>query len=267
MKPTPAVIAAASALLCSCASASAADPASLMTAKTFTSSEGLALPYRIYVPAASDATGKVPAVLFLHGAGERGTNNVAQMLHCIPQMMRYVVEGGHPAVVVVPQCPTGMQWVDAPWGALSHVMSEKPSKPMQAVIEMFETEIAAAPVDRSRLYVSGISMGGYGTWDVLQRFPEKFAAGMPICGGGDTNLAARLVNIPIHVVHGEKDSAVPVTRSRSMVEAIKTAGGRKITYLERAGEGHGVWTPTYNDVANLDWLFSHALRGCNGQDK
>ncbi|MDD4061337.1 MAG: hypothetical protein PHW08_11655, partial [Kiritimatiellae bacterium] len=99
MKPTPAVIAAASALLCSCASA--ADPASLMTAKTFTSSEGLALPYRIYVPAASDATGKVPAVLFLHGAGERGTNNVAQMLHCIPQLMRYVVEGGHPAVVVV----------------------------------------------------------------------------------------------------------------------------------------------------------------------
>ena len=245
----------------------AADPAALMTAKTYTSSEGLELPYRIYVPATVAANEKIPTVLFFHGAGERGTNNVAQLLHCLKQLMSYVVDVGHPAVVIAPQCPNGMQWVDTPWSAPSHTMSEKPSKPMQAAIEMFEKEIAAASVDRSRLYVSGISMGGYGTWDILQRFPEKFAAGMPICGGGDTNLAARLVNIPIHVVHGEKDSAVPVTRSRSMVEAIKTAGGRKITYLERAGEGHGVWTPTYNDVANLDWLFSHALRGCNGQDK
>lgn len=244
-------------IITNCAGADEATAAK-MQAKTYTSSEGLVLPYRIYVPETTNTSQKVPAVLFLHGAGERGTNNVAQILHCIPQLMRYVIDGGHPAVVIVPQCPTDMQWVNAPWGAQSHIMPEKPSKPMQAVIEMFEKEIAAAPVDRSRLYVSGISMGGYGTWDLLQRLPDMFAAGMPICGGGDANLASRLINIPIHVVHGEKDGAVPVTRSRSMVEAIKAAGGQKITYLERPGEGHGVWTPTYNDAANLDWLFSQA---------
>lgn len=260
--PTPTAIACATVATAIFSSgALAADPAALMTAKTYTSSEGLELPYRIYVPASVDAAERVPAVLFLHGAGERGANNVSQLLHCLKQLMGYVVDAGHPAVVIAPQCPTGMQWVDTPWGAQSHVMPEKPSKPMQAAIEMFEKEIAAAPVDRSRLYVSGISMGGYGTWDILQRFPEKFAAALPICGGGDTNLAARLVDIPIRVVHGDKDGAVPVSRSRSMVEALRAAGGTKIDYIEHAGAGHDVWTRTYNDVANLDWLFSHARRG------
>lgn len=231
-------------------------PASEMTAKSFTSSEGQTIEYRIYVPKTDDPAAKFPAILFLHGAGERGTNNLAQLKHCIPDLMNYIIKGNHPATLIVPQCPTGMQWVNAPWEAKSHNMLKRPSKPLQAVIEMMEKELAAAPVDPARLYISGISMGGYGTWDMLQRFPDKFAAGMPICGGGDTNLASKLVNIPIHVVHGEKDTAVPVERSRSMVEAVKAAGGTKITYLERTGEGHGVWGPTYQDVKNIDWLFS-----------
>ena len=249
----------AASLLASCASAENF-LTSEMEAKSFTSSEGQTIQYRIYVPKTDDPAAKYPAILFLHGAGERGTNNTAQLVHCIPQLMNYIIKENHPATLIVPQCPTGMQWVNAPWGAASHTMTESPSKPLQAVIEMMDQELAAAPVDMSRLYISGISMGGYGTWDMLQRFPDKFAAGMPICGGGDTNLASTLVNVPIHVVHGEKDGAVPVERSRSMVNAIKAAGGNHITYLERLGEGHGVWGPTYNDVKNLDWLFSNSKK-------
>ncbi|MGI5868991.1 MAG: prolyl oligopeptidase family serine peptidase [Kiritimatiellia bacterium] len=234
----------------------AASAASLMTAKTHTSSEGLTIGYRIHVPAAAtNAAAKLPLVLFLHGAGERGDNNTAQLVHGISPMLDFIADG-HPAVLVVPQCPVGMQWVNAPWGASAHAMADKPSKPLQAVIEILAKEKAALPIDESRIYVTGISMGGYGTWDMLQRFPDQFAAGMPICGGGDTNLAARLVDVPIHVVHGDQDGAVPVFRSRSMVEAIRAAGGTKVEYVEHADIGHDVWTQTYADRKVLAWLFS-----------
>ncbi len=249
-------IACASVLLATSAVA-AKFPESAMQAKTFTSSTGQTIGYRIYVPEVTNATEKVPAVLFLHGAGERGTNNTAQLVHGVPQIMKYVIDGGHPAIVIAPQCPTGMQWVNAPWNAQTSTMNAEPSKPLQAVIELVEKELASSPVDRSRIYVTGISMGGYGTWEMLQRFPEQFAAGMPICGGGDTNLASKLVSLPIFVVHGDKDGAVPVFRSRSMVEAIKAAGGTNVIYQERPGEGHNVWGVTYGDEKNIEWLFSH----------
>ena len=149
-----------------------------------------------------------------------------------------------------------MMWVDTPWHLMSHTMSQTPSRTMQAVIGILDREQAALPVDTARVYVTGISMGGYGTWDLLQRFPERFAAAMPVCGGGDTNLAARLVNIPIHAVHGGSDGVVPVFRSRSMVEGIRAAGGKQVTYVEHEGAGHNVWTRTYADKQNLEWLFN-----------
>ena len=253
-KQTPAATACAAAILTTCSCA--ADPASLMTAKTHTSSEGLTIGYRIHVPAAAThAAEKLPLVLFLHGAGERGEDNLLQLKHGVPAILDYVA-AGHPAILVAPQCPTNMTWVDFPWKATSHTMAQEPSKPLQAAFEILDLEIAALPVDTTRLYVTGISMGGYGTWETLQRFPDRFAAGMPICGGGDTNLAARLVDIPLHVVHGDQDGAVPVVRSRSMVDAIRAAGGKKVSYVEHAGAGHDVWTRTYADVENLAWLFS-----------
>ena len=248
------IAAATAALIAPCAFATT--PASLMTAKTFTSSDGLTIGYRIHVPAvATNSTEKVPLVLFLHGAGERGNDNAIHLIHGVPALLDYIA-GGHPAILVAPQCPANMQWVDAPWGAPANTMAEKPSKPLQAVIEILEREKAALPVDPSRITVTGMSMGGYGTWEMLQRFPGQFAAGMPICGGGDTNLAARLVNIPLHVVHGDSDGAVPVSRSRDMVAAIRAAGGKQVEYVEHPGAGHNVWTRTYADTQNLVWLFA-----------
>ena len=252
--PTPAAIACAAAMLTTCSCA--ADPASPMAAKTHMSPEGQTIGYRIHVPAAAtNAAEKLPLVLFLHGAGERGEDNLVQLKHGVPAILDYIA-AGHPAVLVAPQCPAGMQWSNTPWSQNRHAMAEKPSKPLQAVLEILDLEIAALPVDTTRLYVTGISMGGYGTWEMLQRFPDRFAAGMPICGGGDTNLASRLVDIPLHIVHGDQDDAVPVVRSRSMVDAIRAAGGKKVSYVEHAGAGHNVWTRTYADAKNLDWLFS-----------
>lgn len=244
---------AGAALLAACCHV--APPAPLMTAKTYTSSEGLTIGYRIHVPAAAtNGTEAVPLVLFLHGAGERGDNNAAQLIHGVPNLLDFIA-AGNPAILVAPQCPANMQWVNVPWSSKFHTMAETPSTPLQAVIEILAREKAALPVDASRIYVAGISMGGYGAWEMLQRFPDQFAAGMPVCGGGDTNLAARLVDIPLHVVHGDQDRAVPVFRSRSMVEAIRAAGGKRIDYVEHAGAGHNVWTRTFADKKNLAWLF------------
>lgn len=232
-----------------------ADPKTDMEAKTITSSVGHTIAYRIYTPAV-EPNQTVPLVLFLHGAGERGNNNVSQLVHGVKPLLQFVKEG-HPAVIIAPQCPVNEQWVNTPWNGLSHTMDETPSKALQAVIELFEDSLKTLPIDRTRLYVTGISMGGYGTWDLLQRFPNQFAAAMPVCGGGDTNLAARLSQIPLHVVHGGSDGIVPVFRSRSMVEAIQKAGSTCITYVEHEGAGHDVWTRTYNDRTRFEWLFSH----------
>lgn len=253
------VVCAATAVATACANG-AMLPSDIMRAKTFTSSDGQKIPYRFYAPE-GDRKQKIPLILFLHGAGERGNNNSSQLLHCVPSLLRYIIDGKHPAIVIAPQCPNGMQWVNTPFNDTSHTMPEKPSKALQAVIELLHKEISANPVDESRIYVSGISMGGFGTWDLLQRFPEKFAAAFPICGGGDCNLASRLIEIPIVSVHGTEDASVPVMRTSSMFQAIKKAGGTKMSFIERRGEGHNVWTDAYDNDKNLDWLFSQRRGG------
>lgn len=217
------------------------------------------LKYRIFVPRGIERAKRVPLVLFLHGAGERGTNNVAQLVHGVPQIIGYSERTGEKAVVVAPQCPDGAQWVDTPWSAPSHVMNPVPSVNMSKAMALLDSLIAQYPVDRDRVYVTGISMGGYGTWDVAQRRPETFAAAMPICGGGDVSCASRLKNLPLHVVHGDADGAVPVKRSRDMATAVKAVGG-DVTYVEIPGAGHNVWTRTYADDSVLKWMFGRSRR-------
>ena len=114
--------------------------------------------------------------------------------------------------------------------------------------------VAAEPIDPGRIYLTGLSMGGYGAWELAARIPERFAAVAPICGGGDEAQAAKLVGLPIWCFHGADDKVVPVERSRSMVAAIKAAGGEP-KFSELPGVGHDSWTPAYRDGALLGWLF------------
>lgn len=224
-------------------------------AKTFKDGD-FALNYRIKVPPNIEPGEKVPLVLFLHGAGERGNDNAAQLRHGIPSINSYVERKGVTAIIIAPQCPAGMQWVDVPWSDEAHTMPASPSKPMQAVRALLKQALTELPVDRSRVYISGISMGGFGTWDYLQREPGLFAAGLPICGGGDTAEAGKLTKIPVWTFHGDQDKAVKTQRSRNMSQSIKDAGGSLIKYTEYPGVGHDSWTQTYANDAVLDWLFA-----------
>jgi len=215
---------------------------------------GATLLYRLLKPGPTASGQKVhPLVVFLHGAGERGSDNKAQLTHGREMMLIAAQKYG--AFVLVPQCPGGEKWVDVDWGKSEHQMPEKPAQPMRLLVELIAKLQAEYPIDADRLYVIGLSMGGYGTWDMIQRYPEKFAAAVPICGGGDETQAKRIAKIPVWAFHGAKDPAVPVSRSRDMVEAIRAAGGEP-KYTEYPEVGHFAWTPAFKDPEMLIWLFS-----------
>lgn len=227
----------------------------LTTTEVFTSAAGGTLPYRLYMPSSLPEGKRLAVILFLHGAGERGDNNVSQLVHGVTPLIRHSLETQDPVILIVPQCPKEMAWVDTPWAAPGHTMPEQPSLPMRLALELLQEVLRERPVDPARVYVTGISMGGYGTWDALQRYPDRFAAALPVCGGGDVACAPRIKDVPVWIFHGDKDGAVPVQRSRDMHAALKACGG-KVQYREYAGKGHDVWTPTYSDKDVLTWLFS-----------
>jgi predicted peptidase len=167
-------------------------------------------------------------------------------------MMRAAAKD-HGCLVFVPQCPEGSIWPGRHWSDPDRSLSEKPSEPMALVLRAIDQLKKDYRVDPKRLYLMGLSMGGFGTWDAIQRRPETFAAAVPICGGGDSNAVAAIAKLPIWVFHGEKDSVVPVRMSREMVEALKAAGGSP-RYTEYPGVDHNSWTPAFNEPELLKWL-------------
>ena len=130
--------------------------------------------------------------------------------------------------------------------------------PLAAARSLLDETLAAHPIEPCCVYLTGISMGGYGTWDWVAREPRRFTAAVPICGGGDPAAAAELRGVPLWVAHGDRDPAVPVERSRAMVAAVRAAGGRPI-YVEYPGMEHDVWTAAYaNPDGAIPWLFGIA---------
>ena len=201
------------------------------------------LNYLLYVPEAygKEAEKKFPVILFLHGAGERGEDVNRVKIHGPPKLIEQKKESPvNQFVVISPQCPPGRWWM--------------PHELIALLDEVLEKHPQA---DRDRVYLTGLSMGGYGTWDTATRYPERFAAIAPICGGGDARRAARaLRNMPTWAFHGDKDTAVPVQESIDMVEALKRAGGEpKLTRYPEAG--HDSWTETYNNPELYQWFLEH----------
>ena len=160
-----------------------------------------------------------------------------------------------PCFLIAPQCPDGKKWCEVDWSAAHHETPEKPSEALRLTMEVIAALQKEFPIDGKRLYLTGLSMGGYGTWDALARYPDTFAAGVPICGGGDEGTATKIAKLPIWVFHGDKDNAVKVERSRNMVAALKKAGGEP-KYTEYSGEGHASWVPAYRDEELYKWLFA-----------
>jgi len=227
-------------------------------AETYESPKGGKLLYRLLVPARVDSGRTYPLVLFLHGAGGRGADNVRQITDagfCPGLLNKVGFAGRYECYMIAPQVPRGKVWVSLNYSARARTMPSSPSAQMRMTLELLDSALKQYPIDPDRVYVTGLSLGGFGTWDAIQRRPKFFAAAVPVCGGGGTAQAAKLTKIPLWVWHGDKDRAVPTQRSRDMVAAIRKAGGKPI-YTEQPNCGHNVWIPAYSSTRTWDWMFA-----------
>ena len=216
------------------------------------------LPYRIYTPRPIEDETVYPLIVFMHGAGERGSDNTTQLKHGVGSIIRFIERFNKPAFVIAPQVADGHQWVDTPWSDDAHVLPKSPSASMSLLLGLIDSVNQTLPIDRRRIYITGISMGGFGTWDLLMRRPDEFAAAIPICGGGDETSAHLIRDIPVWVFHGGDDQVVKTHRSRNMIEALEGVAGRP-RYTEYPGVGHDSWTVTYDNPEVLQWLFEQTL--------
>ncbi len=214
---------------------------------------GGTLRYRLAKPAKPDSP--MPLLLFLHGAGERGSDNQRQLFWGKDVLLKAVDE--YNCIVVVPQCPDGAKWSIADWEKEELAFADMPSNPMRMTQELIDSLIETHDIDTDRLYIMGLSMGGYGTWDAICRWPDRFAAAVPICGGGDPAVADR-IRTPVWVFHGDADTVVPPERSRVMVDALREAGSEP-TYTEYPDVGHNSWSPAFADPDLLPWITSKRL--------
>ena len=230
------------------------EKASPFEAHVYTSADGGTLPYRLLAP--SDRENPMSVILFLHGAGERGDENERQLIHGSELLKKAVNQFG--CLVVAPQCPAGDVWssIDRRTGHIT--FQEEPAEPLRLANELLDELATKYPIDTDRMYVMGLSMGGFGSWDAISRWPGRFAAAVPICGGGDTDKAPEIKDTPVWVFHGDADPVVAVELSRNMVNAIKDAGGDP-KYTEYAEVGHGSWIPAFAEPELLPWMTAQSL--------
>ena len=189
----------------------------------------------MFLPKKGDSQkGKRPLILFLHGSGERGNDNLPLVAkHGPPKIVKKNAD--FPFVVVSPQCPSGERWDS------------------KVLLALLDDVIAKHDVDPQRIYLTGLSMGGYGSWMLAAAAPERFAAIVPICGGGDPKDAGKIKSLPIWVFHGAKDTAVSLKKSEEMVAALKEAGS-DVKFTVYPNAKHDSWTATYNNPKLYEWL-------------
>ena len=205
--------------------------------------ETVEIRYLLFLPQAygsPEKDEKWPLMLFLHGGGERGDNNLELVKkHGPPRIVEEKKD--FPFITISPQCPPGKQWNP------------------QEMAKLTDHVANTYAVDARRIYVTGLSLGSAGTWSLLVAYPGKFAAAIPICGGGDPATAEKMKATPIWVFHGAKDTGAPIAKSEAMVDALKKAGGSvKFTVYPEAG--HDAWTETYSNPEVYKWLLEQKLK-------
>jgi predicted peptidase len=224
-------------------------------AREWKAADGTVVKYRWSAPAVQEPGKTYPLVLFLHGAGERGDDNKAQLKHGVIPIIEGAEKLGDACFLIAPQCPAGRWWSPINRGTMQLSEASKPNPLLEAVLALVDETRTKEPVDPKRFYVTGISMGGYATWDLLGRVPGKISAAIPICGGGDPFMVEEFKSVPLWAFHGDADPAVPVKTTLTMIDALAKAGGiPKMTIYP--GVQHDSWTRTYNDPAVIRWLFS-----------
>ena len=229
--------------------------------KEYTYGEGKILPYRILYPENYDKSRKYPLVLFLHGAGERGNNNEKQLIHGSKLFLNANNRQNYPAIVVFPQCPE-----NSFWSSVNVNRNKTPitfefnydnsiTWPLDAVQKLMTQLLKNEAVDKKRCYITGLSMGGMGTFEMLYRFPKLFAAALPICGGGDAlRYDERVKKTTFWIFHGDADAVVNVNESRAMVEKLKSLKV-DVTYTEYKNVNHNSWDNAFAESTFLSWMF------------
>lgn len=221
----------------------------------YVSNKGDTLKYRQLYPDA-DTLRKYPLVIFLHGSGERGSDNDAQLKWGV---MNFATDENmvlHPAFVVAPQCPEKEGWSNfsREKNSLTMYLLPTPSRPMQLLVELIQKLIKTLPVDTNRIYITGLSMGGFGTYDAIERYPNLFAAAVPVCGGGDVSRAASIAHLPIWIFLGAEDPAVNPIYSLEMLQGLTKAGAHP-AFTQYPETGHFSWLGAYSDAHMMEWLF------------
>jgi predicted peptidase len=216
------------------------------------------LPYRFLRPEISAKEKEFPLIIFLHGAGERGNDNEVQIKHITRLFLDRKNRKQFSCFVLAPQCPPGKTWAAPVKDGSRLRMRPEPTQPMAMLIELITRIEQEFPIDKSRIYVTGLSMGGFGTWDLIARFPHRFAAAVPICGGGDPEKAALIKHLPIWAFHGALDRVVPPEYSRNMIKALREVGAAP-GYTEYPDIGHDSWSSAFRDPHLLPWMFDQSL--------
>jgi predicted peptidase len=224
--------------------------------KLLYANKGDTLPYRLLKPVNPESKELFPLVIFLHGKGERGTDNEVQIKHISEFFLDTRYRGKYPCFVIAPQCSKKDTWAD--YSGNKDDISENPTKPTRLLLKLIEEVSKEFPIDPSRIYITGLSMGGYGTWDLISRFPNKFAAAVPICGGGSPKIAPEIKHIPIWAFHGAQDRIVSPEESRRMIKALRDAGGTP-GYTEYPDVEHNSWVHAYKEPHLIHWLFKQKL--------
>lgn len=252
--------------------------------KEYHSFGGVTLPFYFFRPAGYDSTKKYPLVFCLHGAGERGDDSTAVERNSMATVwVRDSNQAKWPCFVLVPQCPVNGWWVYTYLSGSS--MNYQISPYLLNTVDILDSLSVRYSVDANRIYLTGLSMGGYGTWALLIGFPDRFAAAVPMSGAGDASKAALIKDIPIWDFHGALDNTVPVSGSRDMIHALENAGdevvytdcingdctglpdsvvaekvhgGAKHLYTEYGYGTHAIWDTAYNEPLLLPWVFSQS---------
>lgn len=226
---------------------------------------GDTLRYRLLTPANYNVHKTYPLIIFLHGSGERGSDNAAQLLHGGALFLKDTLRRDFPAFVLFPQCPSDESW--APFrmqrdttgkvvGA-EFLPDAPPTVPGALVKALLDSLLASGKVDVKRVYLGGLSLGGIGTYDMLARYSGTFAAAFPICGAGNVKTAAAFAKkVPLWIFHGAEDAVVPPDFSRGYYAELQKLGS-EVKYSEYPGVGHNSWDNAFAEPDLLPWLFRH----------
>ncbi len=246
----------------------AAQDLSLFQKASFTR-DGNTLLYRILYPLNYNKAKQYPVITFLHGSGERGSNNEAQLTHGGAMFLNDTLRRTLNAIVIFPQCPNDSMWrhmkVSEDSSSISGhtfdlTFTSTPTTPALLVKLLLDSLVSSKKADKKRMYIGGLSLGGFGTFDMIERYPAFFAAAFPICGGGDTKMASKFSkNTAVWLFHGDADKSVDVKNSRQYYAALQNLNAA-VKYTEYPGVAHNSWDNAFKESTLVPWVLSHSKK-------